>query len=137
MPKPVLMLLDDERVNEFILRKQCIKIGLEVDIFQAINVGEAIDALNELNSKNFFPLIIFCDLDLDDVMNGYDFLDYYYEEWYNNKLGESNIWVYTSSVSKNDKLKVKKDYPWVKGFLEKGSFKTLLNNLKDLKINLV
>lgn len=116
MNKPVqLLVIDDDRVNIFIVDKLIMNSGFKVEVTEKYD-GE--DAINHLlgiaEDINLIPDIIFLDLNMP-LMDGWQFLNAL-EKLKLDK--EIDVYMLTASIFKQDELKAL-SYPAVKGFIVK------------------
>lgn len=99
-----VMLVDDDKINNFINLKLIRKIGLSEDIVVANNGKEAIDFFNEkVIEQTDLPDLILLDLNMP-VMDGFEFLDEFEKSHYQNH--KPLIIVLTTSNNANDLEKV-------------------------------
>jgi len=110
-----LLVIDDDDINIFIIKKIVEKTGYEAKMVAKTNGQLAIDYLKELIELNeVLPHLILIDINMP-VLNGWEFLEAY------EKLAiEQNIDMYmlSSSVYEND-IEKAKTYKTVKGFISK------------------
>ena len=110
-----LLVIDDDDINIFIIKKIVEKTGYEAKMVAKTNGQIAIDYLKELiQSGQPFPHLILIDINMP-VLNGWEFLESY------EQLGiEENVDMYmlSSSVYEND-IEKAKTYKTVKGFISK------------------
>ena len=110
-----LLVIDDDDINIFIIKKIVEKTGYEAKMVAKTNGQLAIDYINELISTGQpLPQLILIDINMP-ILNGWEFLEAY------EKLGiEQTIDMYmlSSSVYEND-IEKAKTYKTVKGFISK------------------
>jgi CheY-like chemotaxis protein len=110
-----LLVIDDDDINIFIIKKIVEKTGYEAVMVAKTNGQLAIDYLNELQDNGQpFPHLILIDINMP-VLNGWEFLEAY------EKLGvkdDIDMYMLSSSVYENDIDKAK-TYKTVKGFISK------------------
>lgn len=110
-----LLVIDDDDINIFIIKKIVEKTGYEAQMVAKTNGQLAIDYLKELiESQLTFPQLILIDINMP-VLNGWEFLEAY------EKLGidkEVDMYMLSSSVYEND-IEKAKTYKTVKGFISK------------------
>jgi CheY-like chemotaxis protein len=96
-----LLLIDDDELTSYLIKKLVKGIG-EVEDFQIRDNGiEGLDYLNKLHAKGqSFPELILLDIDMP-VMNGYEFAENY-ENNYWHSHPETRIVMVTSSKRKLD-----------------------------------
>jgi CheY-like chemotaxis protein len=107
-----LLVIDDDDINIFIIKKIVEKTGYNVEMISKTN---AIDYLAEvLSSGETLPQLILIDINMP-VLNGWEFLEAY------EKLGvpqKVDMYMLSSSVYEND-IEKAKTYTMVKGFISK------------------
>ncbi|MBB6501317.1 response regulator [Pedobacter cryoconitis] len=110
-----LLVIDDDDINIFIIKKIVEKTGYEAKMVAQTNGQLAIDYLKELIDTNqLLPHLILIDINMP-VLNGWEFLEAY------EKLGietEIDMYMLSSSVYEND-IEKAKTYKTVKGFISK------------------
>jgi len=110
-----LLVIDDDDINIFIIKKIVEKTGYEAKMVAKTNGLMAIDYLKELmENEQILPHLILIDINMP-VLNGWEFLDAY------EKLGiskEIDMYMLSSSVYEND-IEKAKTYKTVKGFISK------------------
>jgi CheY-like chemotaxis protein len=110
-----LLVIDDDDINIFIIKKIVEKTGYEAQMVAKTNGQLAIDYLKELiDTQQPLPHLILIDINMP-VLNGWEFLESY------EKLGitESvDMYMLSSSVYEND-IEKAKTYKTVKGFISK------------------
>jgi CheY-like chemotaxis protein len=110
-----LLVIDDDDINIFIIKKIVEKTGYNINMVAKTNGQLAIDYLSALaeNNENF-PQLVLIDINMP-VLNGWEFLEAY------DKLGVServDMYMLSSSVYEND-IEKAKTYKTVKGFISK------------------
>ena len=109
------MIIDDSRVERYILTRQLNDIGI-TDITETDDGSSALEYL--ASHKNQPPCIIFLDINMP-IINGFQFLEKFTLLRENTALESCYIFVYSSSDRSDDKEKVT-GFDFVKGFLVKG-----------------
>ena len=125
-----LLVIDDDDINIFIIKKIVEKTGFNIDMVAKSNGKFAIDYLEEtLSQDSPFPNLVLIDINMP-VMNGWEFIEAYQQ------LGttkEADLYILSSSVYEND-IEKTKSYASVKGFISKPlSMERLTELLKDIK----
>jgi CheY-like chemotaxis protein len=117
-----IYIIDDDPIYQLVTRKLIEKTKLfsEIKAF-----GNGNEALHYFETTGDFPDIILLDLEMPE-MDGWDFLDELLRIE-NRFRKDATIYVASSSIALEDKMKVKK-YPSVKDFLSKPM------NLEKLKV---
>ncbi|MCX2484885.1 response regulator [Pedobacter sp. MR2016-24] len=122
-----LLVIDDDAINIFIIKKLIEKTGYLLEIISMSNGELAIEHLKKQNSQNLaLPDLIFLDINMP-IMTGWEFLVEY------EKLGiEKMIPVYmlSSSIFQNDIDKAR-TFPNVKDFMSKPMSNHQLINIFD------
>jgi CheY-like chemotaxis protein len=110
-----LLVIDDDDINIFIIKKIVEKTGYEAEMVAKTNGQLAIDYLQGLiDSQQPFPHLILIDINMP-VLNGWEFLEAY------EKMGikeDVDMYMLSSSVYEND-IEKAKTYKTVKGFISK------------------
>ena len=110
-----LLVIDDDDINIFIIKKIVEKTGFDIDMVAKSNGQQAIDYLSEtITAQKTLPNLVLIDINMP-VMNGWEFVEAY------QTLGiEQNVDLYilSSSVYEND-IEKTKSYSTVKGFISK------------------
>lgn len=110
-----LLVIDDDDINIFIIKKIVEKTGFDIDMVSKSNGQQAIDYLNEaIAAQNQLPHLILIDINMP-VMNGWEFVEAY------QLLGIAqpvDLYILSSSVYEND-IEKTKSYSSVKGFISK------------------
>ncbi|KQC02653.1 response regulator [Pedobacter sp. Hv1] len=110
-----LLVIDDDDINIFIIKKIVEKTGFDIDMVAKSNGQQAIDYLSEtITAEKTLPNLVLIDINMP-VMNGWEFVEAY------QTLGiEQNVDLYilSSSVYEND-IERTKSYSTVKGFISK------------------
>ena len=110
-----LLVIDDDDINIFIIKKIVEKTGYNINMVAKTNGQLAIDYLNALSDNNeTFPQLVLIDINMP-VLNGWEFLEAY------DKLGVAqrvDMYMLSSSVYEND-IEKAKTYKTVKGFISK------------------
>ena len=110
-----LLVIDDDDINIFIIKKIVEKTGYEAKMVAKTNGSVAIDYLQELiASDQILPHLILIDINMP-VLNGWEFLDAYEKLAIQNDI---NMYMLSSSVYEND-IEKAKTYKTVKGFISK------------------
>ncbi len=110
-----LLVIDDDDINIFIIKKIVEKTGYNINMVAKTNGQLAIDYLSSLSDHNeSFPQLVLIDINMP-VLNGWEFLEAY------DKLGIAqrvDMYMLSSSVYEND-IEKAKTYKTVKGFISK------------------
>lgn len=127
-----LLVIDDDDINIFIIKKIVEKTGYDIDMVAKSNGQLAIDYVNDTLANNVdkFPNLILIDINMP-VMNGWEFVEAY------STIGgtpESDLYILSSSVYEND-IEKTKSYPNVNGFISKPlSIERLTELLKAITV---
>ncbi len=110
-----LLVIDDDDINIFIIKKIVEKTGFDIDMVSKNNGQQAIDYLKQTIASNLpLPQLILIDINMP-VMNGWEFIEAY------QNLGVTtpvDLYILSSSVYEND-IEKTKSYTSVKGFISK------------------
>ena len=124
-----LLVIDDDDINIFIIKKIVEKTGYNVDMTAKTNGQLAIDYVKEIIDTPNFPNLILIDINMP-VLNGWEFIEAY------ELLGNTrkvDMYMLSSSVYEND-IEKAKSYKTVKGFISKPlSIDRLIELLKGIE----
>ena len=110
-----LLVIDDDDINIFIIKKIVEKTGFEVDMAAKNNGQLAIDYLKDLIAQNLpLPDLILIDINMP-ILNGWEFIEAFEQMNINEKI---DMYMLSSSVYEND-IEKAKGYKTVKGFISK------------------
>lgn len=110
-----LLVIDDDEINIFIIKKIVDKTGYDVNTVSKNNGQVAIDYINSvLDNDESFPDIILIDINMP-ILNGWDFIEAYEKLSIPSKV---DVYMLSSSVYEND-IERAKSYRSVKGFISK------------------
>ncbi|MGY4385377.1 CheY-like chemotaxis protein [Pedobacter sp. UYP24] len=110
-----LLVIDDDEINIFIIKKIVAKTGYNVDMISKNNGQLAIDYLAQIAEDNDrFPHLMLIDINMP-VLNGWEFLEAYDTLNPNQK---ADMYMLSSSVYEND-IEKAKTYKSIKGFISK------------------
>ncbi|RZL46637.1 MAG: response regulator [Pedobacter sp.] len=124
-----LLVIDDDDINIFIIKKIVDKTGFDIEMTSKSNGQQAVEFLQTaITNQTAFPDLILIDINMP-VMNGWEFVEAY------TKLEvpkDVDLYILSSSVYEND-IEKTKSYTNVKGFISKPlSMERLIELLKDL-----
>jgi CheY-like chemotaxis protein len=127
-----LLIIDDDDINIFIIKKIVEKTGFDIDMVAKGNGKLAIDYLKQAITENLaFPHLILIDINMP-VMNGWEFIEAY--QTLDVKQPDVHLYILSSSVYEND-IEKTKSYDSVKGFISKPLSKERLTELlKEIRI---
>ncbi|RZK41333.1 MAG: response regulator [Pedobacter sp.] len=110
-----LLVIDDDDINIFIIKKIVEKTGFNIDMVSRSNGQQAIDYLTEtIAEKKALPRLVLIDINMP-VMNGWEFIEAYDTLGIEDKV---DMYILSSSVYEND-IEKTKSYSAVKGFISK------------------
>jgi CheY-like chemotaxis protein len=110
-----LLVIDDDDINIFIIKKIVEKTGFSVNMVAKTNGQLAIDYLQEITGDaTQFPHLILIDINMP-VLNGWEFIETYEKM---NIPKAVDMYMLSSSVYEND-IEKAKTYQVVKGFISK------------------
>jgi len=110
-----LLVIDDDDINIFIIKKIVEKTGFDIDMVARNNGQQAIDYINEtIAQNNPLPQLVLIDINMP-VMNGWEFIEAYEMLNIEQKV---DMYILSSSVYEND-IEKTKSYKAVKGFISK------------------
>jgi len=110
-----ICIIDDEPINQFIVRTIIKTISTEIKTLSYENGEEAILSLTQsLVSKDHLPDIILLDINMP-VMGGWQFMDEFIKLQFDKKI---SIYILTSSGAPEDKKKAK-TYKNISGYLSR------------------
>ncbi|MFA6278153.1 MAG: response regulator [Pedobacter sp.] len=125
-----LLVIDDDDINIFIIKKIVEKTGYDINMVSKSNGQQAIDYLNDIiSSKQPIPHLILIDINMP-VMNGWEFVEAYQSLGIEQRV---DLYILSSSVYEND-IEKTKSYSAVKGFISKPlSIERLKELIKELE----
>jgi len=110
-----LLVIDDDDINIFIIKKIVEKTGFNVEMVAKTNGQMAIDYITmTLSLQESLPHLVLIDINMP-VLNGWEFLDAYGQLNIDQKI---DMYMLSSSVYEND-IEKAKTYQSVKGFISK------------------
>ncbi|WGQ12365.1 response regulator [Pedobacter gandavensis] len=110
-----LLVIDDDDINIFIIKKIVEKTGFNVEMVAKTNGQMAIDYITmTLSLQEPLPHLVLIDINMP-VLNGWEFLDAYGQLNLDQKI---DMYMLSSSVYEND-IEKAKTYQSVKGFISK------------------
>ena len=126
-----LLVIDDDDINIFIIKKIVEKTGYNVNMVAKANGLMAIDYLKTTMDEKNFPHLVLIDINMP-VLNGWEFLDAYAELNINKRV---DMYMLSSSVYEND-IEKAKTYLKVRGFISKPlSIERLIELFKQLELH--
>jgi CheY-like chemotaxis protein len=117
-----ILLIDDDPINNLINKRLIAKLEIGNKIEEYLEAEKAIERIRELESDK--SILIFLDINMP-VMNGWDFLYQYLNQFENRK---DTIVVLSSSIDIQDKNKAM-GFSCVEGFIEKPLSPEKIKNL--------
>lgn len=110
-----LLVIDNDDINIFIIKKIVEKTGFNVEMVAKTNGQMAIDYITmTLSLQESLPHLVLIDINMP-VLNGWEFLDAYGQLNIDQKI---DMYMLSSSVYEND-IEKAKTYQSVKGFISK------------------
>lgn len=110
-----LLVIDDDDINIFIIKKIVEKTGLAINMISKANGQQAIDYIKETLAKpEEFPHLMLIDINMP-IMNGWEFVEAYQMLSVQQSV---DMYILSSSVYEND-IEKTKSYTSVKGFTSK------------------
>lgn len=125
-----LLVIDDDDINIFIIKKIVEKTGFNIEMIARNNGQQAIDYLNETIAQNkALPRLVLIDINMP-VMSGWEFIEAYETLGIEQKV---DMYILSSSVYEND-IEKTKSYQAVKGFISKPlSMERLVELIKAIR----
>jgi len=124
-----LLVIDDDDINIFIIKKIVEKTGYNVEMIAKTNGQLAIDYVREIIDTPNFPNLILIDINMP-ILNGWEFIEAYELLGITRKV---DMYMLSSSVYEND-IEKAKSYKTVKGFISKPlSIDRLIELLKGIE----
>ncbi|MBY0542914.1 MAG: response regulator [Sphingobacteriaceae bacterium] len=110
-----LLVIDDDDINIFIIKKIVEKTGLDINMVSKGNGQQAIDYIKDsIANPEQFPNLMLIDINMP-IMNGWEFIEAYQML---NIQQSVDMYILSSSVYEND-IEKTKSYTSVKGFISK------------------
>lgn len=110
-----LLVIDDDDINIFIIKKIVEKTGLDINMVSKGNGQQAIEYIKEsVAIPEQFPNLMLIDINMP-IMNGWEFIEAYQML---NIQQSVDMYILSSSVYEND-IEKTKSYISVKGFISK------------------
>jgi CheY-like chemotaxis protein len=110
-----LLVIDDDDINIFIIKKIVEKADLNINMVSKGNGQQAIAYIKDLiANQEQFPNLMLIDINMP-IMNGWEFIEAYQML---NVQQNVDMYILSSSVYEND-IEKTKSYPLVKGFISK------------------
>lgn len=109
-----IFVIDNDPIYQLVTKKLLSKSENNLKILPFLNGEDAFLFIKEHETENH--KIILLDLDMP-IMDGWDFLEAYYKNMFQEKFNDC-IYIVSSSIALEDKNRVK-NYPIVKGYIEK------------------
>lgn len=110
-----LLVIDDDDINIFIIKKIVEKTGLNINMVSKGNGQQAIDYIKDsIANPEQFPNLMLIDINMP-IMNGWEFIEAYQML---NIQQSVDMYILSSSVYEND-IEKTKSYTSVKGFISK------------------
>lgn len=110
-----LLVIDDDDINIFIIKKIIEKTGYNVDMVSKSNGRLAIDYLADIaQNEELFPQLILIDINMP-ILNGWEFLEAYQKLSINKRV---DMYMLSSSVYEND-IERSRTFTAIKGFISK------------------
>ena len=128
-----ILIVDDNRVDRYMLNRYLSKTGIDISTDEADDGSTALSYLSECLAKddtetsNSTPHIIFLDINMT-LIGGWEFLDKFAVLKQGTPLETCSVVMYTSSETGEDMDKIR-DHNFVKGYVVKGSLS--VSELKD------
>lgn len=124
-----ILCVDDDPITLMLCKKVILKSNLSKEIDTAINGEDALLYFDKIvvGSNSNYPKLIFLDLNMP-VMNGWEFLDVFYKDYFTN-FSDTKVIVLSSTIDPDD-IDKSKEYPMVIDFLSKPITFEILDLLK-------
>lgn len=127
MTRIALLIVDDNEIDRYVLKRQLKSTGLEVACSEAVNGADALRYFDEHEAKrstdpDYPPLVIFLDINMP-LVNGHEFLRRFAELRTNYSVDASVVMMFTSSDREEDRHQALA-YDFVREYLVKGQIDT-------------
>ncbi|MFK7915895.1 MAG: response regulator [Pseudomonadales bacterium] len=121
-----LLIIDDNEVDRYLLKRQLDKTSLEVTTFEEADGLSALNFLRDyrnnraLYPEDFPPLIFFLDINMP-LLNGWEFLAEFSQLRLEHAIESSVVVMFTTSERAEDREKAR-EYDFVADYLIKGEY---------------
>ena len=128
MDKYSVLIIDDNEVDRYILKRTLNKTGVVNKVFEENHGGAALEFINEYEKNkqkfqgDFPPLVFFLDINMP-LVGGFEFLEKFEVIRKKLQLNHVTIMMLSSSARTEDKERAF-SYSFVKEFISKGSVTT-------------
>lgn len=134
------MLIDDDEVDRYLLKRVIKKLPMEAKVFESVNGRDALEFLSNYKENvvtfndDFPPILILLDINMP-IMDGFEFLEAFSQlrDSSEDIYASSVFTMFTSSESEEDKRRAE-SYEFVKGYVIKGdmSLQILEDTIRSL-----
>lgn len=125
MNKIPILIIDDDEVDRYILKRHLAETGLDVVIYEEEDGKSALNFLlayeeNRKRFEDYPPVLIFLDVNMP-LMNGFEFLDEFANIKSPNYSDLCVLMMFTSSAREEDRVR-SEQFGFVKDYLVKGEY---------------
>lgn len=127
MKKVSIMIVDDEELDRYILKRQLSKSDIAGEVFEADNGQSALDFLKDYKSNvekypdSYPPLIMFLDINMH-IMGGFEFLEHFSRLREEHPAYSTCVFTMFTSSERQEDIDKAMAYDFVKGYISKSTF---------------
>lgn len=140
MTKQLVMIVDDNEDDRYLLKRLIKKLEIDIDIVEAADGTVALDFLVDFSNnkqrygEGFPPALIFLDINMP-LMDGFEFLEAFSGLRTQSNNYKTSIFIMFSSSERDEDKEKAASYEFVEGFVVKGDMSK--DKLKSIISNII